>query len=222
MGTLTPPGATHERLTPAAAWARIVEGNERFQRGESAHPHQSVQSRERVAEGQHPFAILFGCADSRVAAEIVVDQGLGDVFVVRTAGHVVDPSVLGSLEFGVDILDIPLIVVLAHSSCGAIAATLAAVDTGAIPGGFLRDIVERVVPSVLAAQRAELTSPDDVGREHLRHTTELIAERSASIARRIAEGSLAIVGARYDLATGATIPLTVIGDVGAWPTIGSD
>ncbi len=213
MGTLQPPAPGHRR-TPAQAWTEIASGNARFQRGESAHPHQSVQSRERVAEGQHPFAILFGCADSRVAAEIVVDQGLGDVFVVRTAGHVVDPSVLGSLEFGVKVLDIPLIVVLAHSSCGAIAATLAAVDSGDIPGGFLRDIVERVAPSVLTARRAGLTGPDDVGLEHLRHTTALIAERSALIADRITAGALAIVGARYDLTTGATVPVTVIGDIG--------
>lgn len=213
MGTLQPP-PPHRRRTPAEAWAEVVAGNARFQRGESAHPHQSVQSRERVAEGQHPFAALFGCADSRVAAEIVVDQGLGDVFVVRTAGHVVDPSVLGSLEFGVEVLDIPLIVVLAHTSCGAISATLKAVESGDIPGGFLRDLVERVSPSILTAHRAGLTSADEIGREHLRHTTALIAERSARIAQGIADGSLAVVGAQYDLTTGATHLVTVLGDIG--------
>lgn len=213
MGTLQP-APRHERRTPAQAWAEIVAGNRRFQLGQSAHPHQSIQSRERVAEGQHPFAALFGCADSRVAAEIVVDQGLGDVFVVRTAGHVVDPSVLGSLEFGVAVLDIPLIVVLSHTACGAIAATLSAVESGDIPGGFLRDLVERVSPSILTARRAGLTGRDAIGQEHLRHTTQLIAERSALIARRITDGSLAVVGAQYDLTTGATDLITVIGDIG--------
>lgn len=210
-----PPSSDHHLLTPAQAWERIAEGNARFVRGESAHPHQSVQSRELVARGQHPFAILFGCADSRVAPEIVVDQGLGDVFVVRTAGHVVDPGVLGSLEFGVCVLEIPLIIVLAHTSCGAIAATMRAVSTGDIPGGFLRDIVERVSPSILTANRAGLTSSDDIGLEHLRHTTALLAQRSAAISARIADGALAIVGGQYDLASGELRVMSTLGLSGA-------
>ena len=132
--------------TPEEAWRVLAAGNARFMADERAHPHQDVHFRHRIAAKQNPFAIFFGCADSRVAAEIIFDQGLGDLFVVRTAGHVVDPSVLGSLEFGVGVLDCPLIVVLGHDSCGAVSAAEVAVRTGEVPGGFLRDIVERVTP----------------------------------------------------------------------------
>ena len=112
----------------------LAAGNARFMADERAHPHQDVHFRHRVAARQNPFAIFFGCADSRVAAEIIFDQGLGDLFVVRTAGHVIDPSVLGSLEFGVGVLDCPLIVVLGHDSCGAVKAAEVAVRTGEVPG----------------------------------------------------------------------------------------
>ena len=128
----------------------LAAGNARFMADERAHPHQDVHFRSRIALRQNPFAIFFGCADSRVAAEIIFDQGLGDLFVVRTAGHVIDPSVLGSLEFGVGVLDCPLIVVLGHDSCGAVRAAEVAVRTGEVPGGFLRDIVERWNPATFA------------------------------------------------------------------------
>ena len=90
--------------------------------------------------------MVFGCADSRVAAEIIFDQGLGDMFVVRTAGHVIDSAVLGSVEYAVTVLNVPLIAVLGHDSCGAVKATLAALDGGAMPGGYVRDVVERDHP----------------------------------------------------------------------------
>lgn len=205
--------------TPAEAWAVLKAGNARFVAGEQAHPNQDIHSRDRLAVKQRPFAVFFGCADSRVAAELIFDQGLGDLFVVRTAGHVVDPSVLGSLEFGVAVLDAPLIVVLGHDSCGAISATLDAVESGQMPGGFLRDIVERVTPSVLTARRVGRLSTDDVEREHVRHTTRLLAERSATIHDRIDAGRLAIVGAEYRLAHGEARLLTVVGDVGDQPVV---
>ena len=121
--------------------------------GEREHPNQDVAIRHRLAGKQQPFAIFFGCADSRVAAEIIFDRGLGDLFVVRTAGHTVDSSVLGSMEFGVGVLGIPLIVILGHDSCGAVNAAVDAMTSGDLPGGFVRDIVERVMPSVLAASK---------------------------------------------------------------------
>ena len=89
-------------------------------------------------ENQHPFAVIFGCSDSRLAAEIIFDLGLGDAFVVRTAGQVIDDAVLGSLEYSVSVLGVPLIVVLGHDSCGAVTATKAAVETGQMPAGFIR------------------------------------------------------------------------------------
>src|SRR4029077_17393598 len=122
---------------PVTAWKALKEGNERFVAGEPEHPSQSIADRARLASGQRPTAVLFGCADSRVAAEIIFDQGLGDMFVVRTAGHVIDAAVLGSIEYAVTVLNVPLIVVLGHDSCGAVKATLSAIDDGAVPGGYV-------------------------------------------------------------------------------------
>ena len=110
-------------LTPALAWRRLREGNERFVNGETSHPNQDASRRSSLVENQHPFAVIFGCSDSRLAAEIIFDVGLGDVFVVRTAGQVIDDAVLGSLEYSIGVLGVPLIVILGHDSCGAVSAT---------------------------------------------------------------------------------------------------
>jgi carbonic anhydrase len=198
---------------PTEAWAALAQGNARFMAAAPRHPHQDVHSRTSLAVKQRPFAIFFGCADSRVAAEIIFDQGLGDLFVVRTAGHVVDSSVLGSLEFGVGVLGCPLIVVLGHDSCGAVAATIAAVESGDMPPGFLRDIVERVAPSVLHATRHGRSSIEEIGREHVAETTRLLGSRSALIQEYVREGRLAIVGAEYDLAHGRVRVVESVGDV---------
>ena len=189
-------------LTPAEVWARLSAGNERFVAGEQGHPNQDAARRDSLTRGQTPIAVFFGCADSRVAAEIIFDCGLGDLFVVRTAGHVIDSGVLGSIEFGVDLLDIPLVVILGHDSCGAVSATVDAVENGVLPGGFIRDIVERVTPSVLAAQQAGMTTADEIEAEHVRHTLRLLTERSTLVADRIASGRLAVVGATYALGDG--------------------
>ena len=144
-------------LTPALAWRRLREGNERFVAGESSHPNQDASRRSSLVENQHPFAVIFGCSDSRLAAEIIFDLGLGDAFVVRTAGQVIDDAVLGSLEYSISVLGVPLIVVLGHDSCGAVSATKTAVETGQMPVGFIRDLVERITPSVLTSLRNDET-----------------------------------------------------------------
>ena len=188
--------------TPAEAWAKLARGNERFVAGEHWHPNQDAARRDSLTEGQTPFVVFFGCADSRVAAEIIFDRGLGDLFVVRTAGHVIDAGVLGSIEFGVAVLDIPLVVILGHDSCGAVSATVEAVKTGVMPKGYIRDIVERVTPSVLAAHQAGMTTADEIEAEHVRHTLRLLTERSSLVAERIASGHLAVIGATYALGDG--------------------
>jgi len=197
--------------TPAEAWAALAAGNERFVGGTRAHPNQDAQDRHKLVAKQRPFALFFGCADSRVAAEIIFDQGLGDLFVVRTAGHVVDSSVLGSMEFGVGVLGIPLIVVLGHDSCGAVNATVDAFHTGDMPAGFVRDIVERITPSVLAASKHDEAGIDEIEAEHVRQTARLLAERSHLIADRLAAGTLGIVGATYHLREGHARLVTALG-----------
>jgi len=204
--------------TPGQAWAVLRAGNARFMADARDRPHRDTTIRQRLAHKQSPFAVFFGCADSRVGAEIIFDQGLGDLFVARTAGHVVDVSVLGSIEFGIAELGIPLVVVLGHDSCGAVGATMAAARSGVMPPGFLRDIVERVTPSLVAARRRHPDpTVDDVEHEHIGQTVDLLAERSVLISRRIAQGRLAIVGAQYALAEGEARLTHVVGDVGQTP-----
>lgn len=138
-------------LAPAEAWQQLQAGNLRFVAGQPRHPSQGIADRESLAQGQRPKAVIFGCADSRVAAEIIFDQGLGDVFVIRTAGHVIDSAVLGSIEYAIALLDVPLIVILGHDSCGAIRASLDALDEQQVPGGHIRDLIERVTPASCSA-----------------------------------------------------------------------
>jgi carbonic anhydrase len=188
--------------TPTDAWRALEEGNARFVHGDVAHPDQDSARRAQLADGQKPYSLIFGCSDSRVAAEIIFDQGLGDMFVVRTAGHVVDSGVLGSIEFGVAVLGIPLVVVLGHDSCGAVTATLEALEDGAMPGGYIRDVVERVMPSVLTGRRTGAQTVDDLVAEHVRHTGRLLAERSVVLADAVESGRCAVVGVSYALADG--------------------
>jgi carbonic anhydrase len=161
--------------------------------------------------------VVFGCADSRVAAEIIFDQGLGDMFVVRTAGHVIDSAVLGSIEYAVTVLDVPLIVVLGHDSCGAVQASLAALDEGKVPTGFVRDVVERVTPSIMLGRRDGLTRVDEFEARHVIETGSQLLSRSSAIAERVERGKLAIAGVTYRLADGRIMLREHLGDIGERP-----
>jgi carbonic anhydrase len=200
--------------SPVSAWKALREGNERFVAGTPKHPNQSIQHRASLADGQKPTAVVFGCSDSRLAAEIIFDQGLGDMFVVRTAGHVVDSAVLGSIEYAVTVLSVPLIVVLGHDSCGAVKATLTALDDGAVPGGYVRDVVERVTPSILLARRDGLTRVDEFEERHVNETVTQLRARSTAIADALQSGAVAIVGLTYHLADGRTVLRDHLGDIG--------
>ncbi|MGL4177656.1 MAG: carbonic anhydrase [Dermatophilaceae bacterium] len=209
------PSAT--ALSPADTWALLAAGNARFRADGGQARRADTEARLRLARGQRPLAVFLGCADSRVASVVIFDQDLGELFVVRTAGHVLDSSVLGSLEYGVGMLGCPLVVVVGHRSCGAVAAAQEAVRTGDLPGGFLREIVERVTPSVLAASGDGSGSSEEVERIHVARTCALIAERSTAIRERIQEGRLAIVGGHYDLTVGEVRVVAVIGEAGVQP-----
>jgi carbonic anhydrase len=214
-------------LTPAQAWQRLQEGNARFVADRMDHPSQGADRRAALAQEQHPYAVLFGCSDSRVAAEIIFDQGLGDLFVVRTAGQVLDTTVIGSIEYGVDILGAPLVVVLGHDRCGAVGAATQALLTGQMPTGFVRAVVDRVIPSLLApaadgqggARAAEpgravrLADDADLRRQHVTATVEMLHDYSASLAAAVREGRLAIVGVEYTLAEGTANLVHRIGEL---------
>ena len=191
------------------ALERLREGNRRF--AADLRSLEALGSRARRADllgGQQPFAIVLGCSDSRVPAEIVFDQGLGDLFVIRVAGNIVAPSQVGSVEFAATRFGTPLVVVLGHSQCGAIAATLEELRQ---PAGTrsrnLRSIVNRVRPSVEALLATELRNdPDALAREavkaNVRASVDQLQHGSEILEELVAGGSLRIVGAEYSLETG--------------------
>jgi carbonic anhydrase len=209
---------TRPSRTPAEAWAEMRAGNERFVAGTPQHPRQDIERREEVAGGQAPHAALFGCSDSRLSAEIIFDRGLGDLFVVRNAGQVISDSVVGSLEYAVTVLKVPLIVVLGHDECGAVLAALDSTKPDATPlPVHIRRLIDRIVP---AATRVGARTPGvstheldshEVGREHLRDTIAELLEVSSVISDAVAEGSLAVVAANYRLAAGRVEPDVVVG-----------
>lgn len=195
--------ASNTPHTPAEAWTTLMDGNKRFVEGTSSHPNQDAARRASLLSTQQPFAVIFGCSDSRLAAEIIFDLGLGDAFVVRTAGHVIDNTVLGSLEYSVEYLNVPLIVVLGHDSCGAVTATEAAVATGDMPVGFIRDLVERITPSVLTSLRKDKKADvSEMIEEHVKQTAARLVENSPIIASAVTRRQTAVVGLTYRLDDG--------------------
>ncbi|ROT29542.1 carbonic anhydrase [Micromonospora sp. HM5-17] len=188
--------------TPADALATLLAGNERFVTGTRIHPHQDAEHRAAVAAAQRPFAVIFGCSDSRLAAEIIFDRGLGDLFVVRTAGHIIGVEVTASIEYGVAVLGAPLVVVLGHDSCGAIQATHAAMGGARPPGRELGTIAERVAPSIWRANAEQVTDEDEVGRIHVRRTVETLTRPGTGLGEAVAAGRCDVVGMVYRLAEG--------------------
>lgn len=188
--------------TPQQAWERLVEGNQRFVQNTSSHPRQDAARRAELVSGQYPFAAILGCGDSRLAAEIIFDLGLGDAFVVRTAGQVLDDAVLGSLEYSAAELHTPLIMVLGHDSCGAVTATHDALTSGTMPPGFIRNLVEGILPSVISPELPEGATINQMVIEHTRQTAARIAEQSAVIREAIESGAVAVIGVFYHLADG--------------------
>lgn len=211
---------TDVERTPRAVWHEMEEGNARFVAGSPNHPHQDAERRNELSEYQRPDAALFGCSDSRLAAEIIFDKGLGDLFVVRNAGQVVSDSVVGSLEYAVAVLEVPLIVVLAHDACGAVRAAIdqAGPEAPTLPA-HIRSLVTQIMPAVqrvrIAAGGASIDTidPFEVGRQHLRDTVGALLSSSELISEAIAAGRLAIVGANYRLGDGRVQSDVTIGAV---------
>ena len=207
-------------LTPADAWRRMQAGNERFMEGVQRHPRQDAERRSEIKNAQNPHAAVFGCADSRIAAEIIFDKGLGDLFVVRNAGQVISSSVIGSLEYAVEVLGVPLIVVLSHDNCGAVIAALRQDAPEATPlPPHIASITDAIAPAVKRVrltrglEAGKLDDPEAVGREHLRDTVSELLASSELISDAVALGKLAVVGANYTLAEGRVSPSVVIGTV---------
>ena len=191
------------------ALTRLLEGNERFAAGRASID--AMESRARRAElvaGQAPFAIVLGCSDSRVPAELVFDQGLGDLFVIRVAGNIVAPSQVGSVEFAAERFRTRLVMVLGHSQCGAILATLEALGrTDGAPSRGLSSIVDRIRPSVEGLLRSGQpmdfeTLVHEAVRANVRAAVGQLRHGSDSLERLIADEGLLVVGAEYFLESG--------------------
>jgi carbonic anhydrase len=193
------------QVTPDEALRRLTEGNARFVQGTSTHPDATAARRDETAQlGQHPFVTILSCSDSRVPLELVFDQGIGDIFVVRVAGNVCGPSETGSIEYGVDHVGTPLLVVLGHSQCGAVTAATMSADVH----GAIKPLVARIAPAVKEAQAAH---PDIHGNDLIPAATETnvwlsikeILTQSPATRKLVKHGKLKVVGALYDVKSGA-------------------
>ena len=195
-------------LTAQEALIQLQEGNQRFVEGKSTRNTNYTQRRNELVDGQTPFAIILGCSDSRVPTEIVFDQGLGDLFVIRIAGNIVAPSQIGSIEFAVETFQTPLVVVLAHTGCGAVAATLNQIrQPQASRTQHLRSIVECIRPAVepLSETRANLAYEhllERAIRSNVRMSVNQLRHESSFLEEMYDSGSLWIVGAEYSLESG--------------------
>jgi carbonic anhydrase len=188
---------------PAEALARLKLGNERFAAGKTLHAHESADWRKHLVGGQKPFATILGCADSRVPVELVFDQGFGDLFVVRVAGNVIAPDVVGSLEYAVAHLATSLVVVVGHESCGAVTAAVQALsgNSDPLPGiNALAELIEPGLPPTLDQLPAEQRIPRAVEANVRWSLTQLLKLPEA--ARAVAAGRIQLVGAVYELTTG--------------------
>lgn len=185
-------------VDPLAAIARLKEGNRRFASGQSLHPNQSIARAKEISAGQNPFAVIVGCSDSRVPNEIVFDQGLGDLFIVRTAGQVSTYASWGSIEFGVESLGARLVVVLGHTQCGAVGAACRLPE---VPGHVVT-LVNAIRPASVRAARIPGDLVMNAGRVNVAMQVMQLRNLEPVLARKVKRGEIQIVGAIYDLATG--------------------
>jgi carbonic anhydrase len=205
------------RPSPSLVWEEMLEGNARFVAGAPRHPRQDVERRNELAAAQTPRAALFGCADSRLAAEIIFDQGLGDLFVVRNAGQVASDSAVASLEYAVAALDVR------SSSCSRTTRAAPCAPRSTPPRSAPRTpphiwrLIAKIVPAARtvlrapAARSTRASSTPKTSDEHLKNTVDDLLSSSRLIADAVAEGRLGIVGANYRLSEGTAVPHVAVG-----------
>jgi carbonic anhydrase len=195
-----PPG-----MTPDKALELLKRGNRDFLAGRGAAPDPDGRRRLEIAKAQYPFAVLVSCSDSRVPPELLFGRGLGELFIIRNAGNTVDTVAMGSLEYAVAELKVPLVVVMGHERCGAVAAAVSVVEQGTTFPGSIGRMVEPIVPAVLEARRKSAGADllDMSVRENVRRTVARLREFSEPmVLDRLKAGKLRVVGARYDLDDG--------------------
>ena len=214
-------------VSPAQAMSRLKEGNARFTAGNPQHPHESSDERSYMAKNsyenagmislgmtseqaakrragltksQHPFAIILSCSDSRVPPEIVFDEGLGDLFIVRVAGNVLNDEGLGSIEYAVDILGARLVVVLGHQSCGAVDAAMKTIAAKGKAPGHIQSLVTAIKPVVDSTPKGDL---DTTIKANVKHVVDALRSSTPILKAKVDSGDVQVVGAYYTLDTGA-------------------
>ncbi|HXJ91744.1 MAG TPA: carbonic anhydrase [Terriglobia bacterium] len=185
-------------LSPEEALAKLLEGNQRFVARKAQHPDQSVTRLHEVESGQHPFAVILSCSDSRVPPDVVFDEGLGDLFVIRVAGNVTDNAVIGSIEYAVEHLGTPLVVVLGHQSCGAVQAAV----KGGEEGNHIHSFVDAIKPLAEEAKKRPGDPVDTCVRLNVAHVVEQLRTSEPVLAPLCKQSKLRVVGAYYSLHTG--------------------
>jgi len=184
------------------ALQKLLEGNKRYIGATMSYPNQTKQRRTELLQGQFPFAVVLGCADSRIPPEILFDQGIGDIFVIRVAGNITSPEVIGSIEYAVEHLSVPLVLVMGHESCGAVGATVDAVANNVDVPGNVGSVVEAIKPAV---QRVQATSENMV-ENAVRANVELVVEQLKAskplLSSYVEQGKVRIVGSYYSMKSG--------------------
>src|SRR5437016_5051440 len=187
-------------VAPAVAISKLKKGNGRYAGGNLQHPGQTTERRAELANTQHPFATIVSCSDSRVPPEIVFDQGLGDLFVVRVAGNVIDDHALGSIEYAVDHLGVRLIVVLGHQSCGAVKAAKETIAAKTKAPGHIQSLVTAIQPAVEATAKGDLKTTVEA---NVKNVVQALRSSTPVLKPKVDSGDVRVVGAYYNLDTGA-------------------
>ena len=214
-------------ISPAEAVSRLKAGNSRFTAGNMQHPHgsneeraymaknsyenagmislgmtgeQAAKRRAELTKSQHPFAIILSCSDSRVPPEIVFDEGLGDLFIVRVAGNVLNDEGLGSIEYGVDVLGARLIVVLGHQSCGAVDAAMKTIAANGKAPGHIQSLVTAIKPVVDSTPKSDL---ETMIKANVKHVVDALRSSTPILKAKVDSGDVRVIGGYYTLGTGA-------------------
>jgi carbonic anhydrase len=186
---------------PDVALKQLQDGNQRFITAQMQHPGQDPEHRLRLSTSQQPFAVILSCSDSRLPPELVFDQGLGDLFVARVAGNIVDAALLGSIEYAVGHLGAPLIMVMGHQSCGAVSATLESIQHHIEPHGDIAALVSAITPAVAIAEQRPGDLLDNTIRANAEQSRNAIV-KSSELKKLLDSGALKVVTAYYSLDTG--------------------
>lgn len=199
-GAADPSHSDQPAVAPAEAVAKLKEGNGRYTSGNLQHPGQTTERRTELANTQHPFAVVVSCSDSRVPPEIVFDQGLGDLFICRVAGNIVNDENLGSIEYAVDHLGSRLIVVLGHQRCGAVQAAKETIAAKGKAPGHIESLVTAIKPAVEATAKDDL---DTTIKANVKHVVKALRSSTPILKAKVDSGEVQVIGGYYSLDTGA-------------------